>query len=58
MCVFEAIKICSKVTTHAYNVVWSWFKKKFPNYNKVPEFNDDLKIAVTPEGYIEETTAA
>ena len=34
-----------------YMKVWAWFKKTFPNYNAVPELNEDHKIVVTPADY-------
>ncbi len=48
---FEAVKAAAQATKSSYAVVWKWFKQKFPNFNGVPEFNDDLKIVVTPANY-------
>ena len=31
--------------------VRKWFNATFPNYSKLPEFNDDNKVLVTPTGH-------
>ncbi len=55
---FEAAKAAGASMNNAYQYVWSWFVKKFPNYNLVPEFDDDLKIVVTPADAAKEQEAA
>ena len=46
----------SQGNAHAY--VWNWFKKTFPNYSNIPEFDENLKIVVTPANYDAEDDAA
>ncbi len=48
---FEAVKVAAQATKNSYAVVWKWFKQKFPNFNEVPEFDENLKIVVTPANY-------
>ena len=55
---FEANKKAAQGTSNAYAAVWKWFKKKFPNYNEVPEFDENLRIVVTPANYDGEEAAA
>ena len=49
---FEAVKTVASSQGNAHAYVWKWFKKTFPNYNEVPEFDEELKIVVTPAGYV------
>ena len=40
-----------------YRGTWKWFKKCFPNYKDLPEFNDENKIIVTPADYPKDDAA-
>lgn len=54
---FQAVKAAALGSKNPYAFVWKWFKKKFPNYNEVPEFDEDLRIVVTPADYNNEDIA-
>jgi len=55
---FEAMKKAALSQGNAHAYVWNWFKRTFPNYSNVPEFDENLKIVVTPANYDAEDDAA
>ena len=55
---FAAMKKAALSQGNAHAYVWNWFKKTFPNYSNVPEFDENLKIVVTPANYDAEDDAA
>lgn len=45
--------ICEEAKSHNNSIakVRKWFNATFPNYSKLPEFNNDNKVLVTPKGH-------
>ena len=45
--------ICEEAKSHNNSIakVRKWFNATFPNYSKLPEFNNDNKVLVTPTGH-------
>lgn len=54
---FEAVREESQSHNAPYHYVAKWFDNTFPNYNKMPERNEDLKIVNTPANYANEEAA-
>ena len=42
----------------SYTRVLKWFRKTFPNFYAIPEYNSDNEIIVTPADYPAEETVS
>ncbi|MBP3657084.1 MAG: hypothetical protein J6K32_10365 [Clostridia bacterium] len=52
---YEAVLNEAKSHTNAITKVRKWFRATFPNYGKLPEFDEDNRIIVTPVDHDAET---
>ena len=45
--------VCNEAKSHNNSIakVRKWFNTTFPNYGKLPEFDENNKIVVTPKGH-------
>lgn len=48
---YDAVCEEAKSYTNAITKVRKWFNATFPNYGKLPEFDENNKIIVTPKGH-------
>ena len=55
---YNATKEAAKATNNPHAHVWKWFKAHFPNHDKLPEYNENLQIIVTPAECTKEELSA
>ena len=48
---FEAVRKVSRGQKNPYRYVLYWFENRFPNHASLPEFDDQLHLINTPDGY-------
>ena len=52
---YETVCKAAKSYNNPIIKVRKWFNTTFPNYNKLPEFDENGRIIVTPKGYDADT---
>ena len=57
MAEFEHVQETAKSQNNPYAYVQKWFRNRFPNFAKVPEFTNANKVVVTPASYDAEEAA-
>lgn len=55
---FDAVREESKSHSNPYNYVRRWFENRFPNYNSIPHFDENLKIVNIPVNYDNDALSA
>jgi len=55
---FDAVRKVSKGQKNPYRYVLNWFEHRFPNYDGIPEFDEDFQVINTPANYDSEDDAA
>lgn len=55
---YNAVCEASKSYNNPIIKVRKWFNNTFPNYNKLPEFDENWRIIITPKGHDADTLKA
>ena len=55
---YETVCEAAKSYNNPIIKVRKWFNTTFPNYNKLPEFDENGRIIVTPKGHDADTLKA